>query len=100
MHRRWDALVVVALALLGTSGCHSTDNIRKPPKHPDELTVPPMEDTRFSLPPQYPENKLNQDDIPRPNKGGIQGMPGGPGGMGGVGPGGMGGPPSARGGYR
>jgi hypothetical protein len=83
--------VVVAVA-----GCSSRDIALKPPKHPEEITVPPLADAKFSKPPVYPEGTLNQGDPSRAQNrpGGPNGMPNvgamsGMGGMGGMG-GGMG----------
>ena len=81
--------------LLGAIGCANQDITLRPPKHPEELVVPPIADAKFSNPPKYPEGTLNQGDPNRmPGSGGVPNMSAmngmGGGGMGGMG-GGMGG---------
>jgi hypothetical protein len=66
----------MALAL---TGCASANIVPKPPKHPEEITVPPLADAKFSSPPKYPEGTLNQEDNTKSPRG--PGGPGGPGGM-------------------
>jgi hypothetical protein len=39
----------------------------KPPPHPEEYTVPPADDARFSAPIEYPKGTLNQDMIKKPS---------------------------------
>jgi len=85
-------LAIIAMAV----GCSSRDIAMKPPKHPEEIAVPPVEDGKFSKPPQYPEDTLNQGDPTRAQNG-RNGPGGGPnlnamnmGGRGGMGGSGMG----------
>jgi hypothetical protein len=88
------------MLFLGSLGCANRDISVRPPKRPDELTLPPVADSRFSNPPVYPE-PINQNNDPArpsngpggPNMGAMNGM----GGMGGMGMGGMG--MSGLGGY-
>jgi hypothetical protein len=77
----------------GIVGCASADIAPRPPKHPEEIVVPPVEDGKFSNPPKYPDGTLNQNDPGRqPNTTNPMGGPGGPPGAGGMnGMGGMGG---------
>ncbi len=109
MRRLWDGLGLLLATALGMAGCAAPDITLRPPKHPEEITVPPLEDTKYSNPPKYPEGTLNQEaSANSPNgPGGAGGPPGaggmggrggmgGGGGMGGMGGGGMGG---AGGGY-
>jgi hypothetical protein len=42
--------------LLAAVGCRSPHDL-KPPKHPDEFTLPPQQDKRFSGPAVYPDEK-------------------------------------------
>ena len=82
------------MLFLGSLGCANRDISVRPPKRPDELTLPPVADSRFSNPPVYPE-PLNQNNDPtkpghngpnsQPNVGAMNGM----GGMGGMGMGSM-----------
>jgi len=90
--------------LFGTIGCAGQDITLRPPKHPEDIVVPPLAEAKFSNPPKYPEGTLNQNDPSRFPSGGGGGTPnmsamngmgamngrGGMGGMGGMG-GGMGG---------
>jgi hypothetical protein len=102
--RLWQGLRVV-LALVATlGGCSSRDIALKPPKHHEEIVVPPVEEAKFSKPPQYPAEVLNQDAMAKTGPNGVNGMPnmsamngmgamgamngrGGMGGMGGISPG-------------
>jgi hypothetical protein len=86
---------------VGVLGCADHKHIVRPPKHPEEIVLPPEADGRFSLPPQYPKS-VNKDNDPDrmagggggsvPNVGAMNpgGMGGGMGGMGGMGMNGMG----------
>lgn len=78
MRRPWRGLRLL-LALAGAAvGCSSRDIALKPPKHAEEIAVPPLEDGKFSKPPEYPAGSLNQSDTAQ---GGGRGGRGGPGGM-------------------
>ncbi len=52
---RWLGAVLLALA-----GCYTPDPDLKP-KIPEEYVLPPRDDTRFSSPPQFPKETLDQD---------------------------------------
>jgi hypothetical protein len=94
------------MVLFGLIGCSSPNIAPRPPKHPEEIVVPPIADGRFSNPPVYPE-PINQNIDPtrspngmgaaggQPNLGAMNGM----GGMGGMGPMGMGARGMGAGGY-
>lgn len=92
MRGRWLTLGWLGTGLLIAAGCKTPQPNLKPPPHPEELTVPPQDDPRFSKPPAYPEDTLNQ--FPNKKKqSGNQGPPrtgfggsGMGGGMGGMGP--------------
>lgn len=86
MRRLWHALGWMLATVCGLVGCASADIQPRPPKHPDEITVPPVEEARFSSPPKYPDGTLNPTDPARqPNTVAMPGGPGGPPGMGGMG---------------
>jgi hypothetical protein len=64
----------LALALLCGSGCETTRSRIKPPMPADEARDPPVNDPRYSEPPQYPKEALKQrgprreiNDAPGPN---------------------------------
>jgi hypothetical protein len=67
----------IGLALSVLAGCHwtSPNQTLRPPKHPEEYTVPPEEDLRFSQPPEYPKDVLNKDNLIQPKNSGP-GLPG------------------------
>jgi hypothetical protein len=65
-------------ALLWLAGCYSPQPTVKPPTHPEEYTIPPVEDSRFSSPIAFPKDTLNTDN---PKKNDSQNGPGGPGSM-------------------
>ena len=70
-------------ALLGLAGCTTPQPNIKPPLK-EEYTIPPSDDPRFSQPPTFPKDTLNQPlkkEGPGPNSG-FKG-PGPRGGMGG-----------------
>jgi hypothetical protein len=76
-------------ALLSGSGCQTTPNTTiKPPLH-EEYTLPPTDDSRFSAPPAYPKEALDNSQFKKQNKPGEQFQ--GPGGRMGAGPTSMGG---------
>lgn len=111
MRRMRQGLGLLAMLALGASGCAERNITLRPPKHPDEIVVPPVADGRFKQPPKYPEsvNKNINNDPERmaaggggqPNLGAMNmgGMGGGMGGLGGMGGmmGGMGGGYNGRG---
>jgi hypothetical protein len=62
MWRMSKGLVVTATALLGLVGCHKAEYV--PPPRPKEVFAPPpVDDPRFSSPPNYPAALLNQDTL-------------------------------------
>lgn len=88
MRKQGTGFGLLTAALLTLVGCHAEPFVR-PPKPVEELRDPPVEDARFSQPPNYPKGVLNEDKIRKPEKdiatpGGLprgsQGRPGGPGG--------------------
>jgi hypothetical protein len=102
MRRPWRELKLMLAIAVAAVGCSSREIVMKPPKHPEEIAVPPPEDGKFSKPPEYPAGTLNQGD-PALAQGGGRGGRGGPGGPGGMpnmgamggGMGGMGGMPGS-----
>jgi hypothetical protein len=88
--RKWGTGIGLLAALIAVTGCKKEPYLR-PPKPPEQLLTPPVEDARFSQPPEYPKNVLNEDKIRKPTgtdkdagtpgsvPKGIQ-RPGGPGG--------------------
>jgi hypothetical protein len=65
---------MVAL-VLAFAGCRTEPYLR-PPKPPETLVAPPVEEARFSQPPEYPKSVLNEDRIKKPNSDKDQGAPG------------------------
>ena len=63
MRMVWIGLGLAAAAAFVLAGC-ATSEPSKIPKHAEEYTVPPVEDARYSRPPDFPKNTLNQDRIP------------------------------------
>ena len=91
MRRTWVALGWLGAGLLLAVGCKTPEPNLKPPPHPEELTVPPQDDSRYSKPPAFPDNTINQYDRKKkdPSADGTPRFGAGPGG---AGMGGMGGP--------
>jgi hypothetical protein len=87
MRRAWYLLGLPVATLLGALGCANPDAHLRPPKHPEEFTVPPENDPRFAQPVSYPKSSLFQDMIHKPDT--DPATPGGAGmrgpGMGGAG---------------
>jgi hypothetical protein len=75
MRRVWYLLGLSLATLFGTLGCANPDSNLRPPKHPEEFTVPPENDPRFAQPVSYPKSTLFQDSIHK-----LEGEPGAPGG--------------------
>ncbi len=75
--RRTRRLDLLAAVLLGLCGCTTTDQQVQPPEMPEEFRSPPPED-RYTGPPKFPRETLNQDQIRRPDENGTP-APGGPG---------------------
>jgi hypothetical protein len=81
---------LLTAAVITFAGCKKDPYLR-PPKAPEQLIAPPVEDPRFSQPPDYPKSVLNEDKLKKPGsdrdtgapgtmpKGGMT-RPGGPGG--------------------
>jgi hypothetical protein len=80
----WKGVSLLLTAFAGLAGCTPYNHLR-PPKPPEDFSLPPQNDARYSMPVEYPKDTLNQDTI-----GAKNGSPTGPGGPGGPG-GGMGG---------
>jgi hypothetical protein len=66
---------LLTAALIAFAGCQKEAYLR-PPKPPETLVAPPVEDVRFSQPPEYPKNLLNEDRIKKPNSAKDSGAPG------------------------
>ena len=49
--------------LLFSLGCWTTDSQIKPPTFPEELVVPPENDTRFSSPMTYPKEAQRENPL-------------------------------------
>ena len=81
MRSTWKGLSGVCAALLGLSGCWTTDSHLKPPPPPPEYVLPPADDPRFSDPPAFP-NKTPTDVAPKKDADGPGGPRGGRTGMG------------------
>jgi hypothetical protein len=89
MRLQGTGLVLLTATLLALTGCQK-DSFIRPPKPPEQLISPPADEARFSQPPDFPKNVLNEDRIRKPNsdkdsgdpgnmpKGGLN-RPGGPG---------------------
>jgi hypothetical protein len=76
MRRTWAGVPCLGLALIALAGCYSTpQNRMRPPPHEEQYVLPP-DDKRFSQPPQYPKEYLNQDKI-RKDDDDKAGAPGG-----------------------
>lgn len=61
MGRKWAKWSWCGVMLLVLASCKSTEPNLRPPPHPDEYTVPPQDDARFSSPIAYPKDTLNPD---------------------------------------
>jgi hypothetical protein len=89
MRRRRVGLGLLSATLLTLAGCQTPNTTIKPPLH-EEYTLPPADDSRFSSPPNYPKEAIDNNPLKKQStKPGDQ--PPGPGGRIGAGPGGMGG---------
>lgn len=66
----------MAAALLALCGCANDSHI-KPPKIEHEYVLPPPNDSRFSNPPQFPSNSLNQGPKKPSGDSSPAGAPGG-----------------------
>jgi hypothetical protein len=75
MRRRGTGLGLLTATLLAFTGCHKEAYLR-PPKPPEQLIAPPVEEARFSQPPEFPKNVLNEDHIKKPNGDKDSGDPG------------------------
>jgi hypothetical protein len=58
MSMRWLGAVLLALA-----GCQGTESNNIKPNLPEEYVLPPSDDSRFSSPPAYPKETLNNGSI-------------------------------------
>ena len=80
---------LLAATLLSFAGCQTANTTIKPPLH-EEYTLPPSDDSRFSSPPAYPKEAVDNSQFKKQqNKPGEQ-FPT-PGGRLGTGPTSMGG---------
>jgi hypothetical protein len=75
MRRRGTGLGLLTAALVIFAGCQK-DPFLRPPKPPDQLIAPPVEEARYSQPPEYPKNVLNEDRIKKPGGDKDAGGPG------------------------
>jgi hypothetical protein len=82
----WKEAGLLLTALVGLTGCTTYNHLR-PPKPPEDFTLPPQNDSRYSMPVEYPKDTQNTSGAQSGNPGGA----GGRGGRGGMGGGGMGG---------
>jgi hypothetical protein len=53
--------------LLGLVGCQAPQPDLKPAEQPEELRVPPADDSRYNSPAKYPKDTLNQDLLKKPD---------------------------------
>ncbi len=67
--------------LLALMGCNTAQTVKRLPNHPEEYTVPPSDDPRFSQPIKLPEKVLYKDDPLKEQESPLAG-PGGKGGAG------------------
>jgi hypothetical protein len=51
-----------ATVLLALVGCHNESNVRKLQQRPEEYTLPPTDDPKFSEPIKFPDKVMNKDD--------------------------------------
>ncbi len=79
MRRLWDATRLLAVTLLGLTGCQTPGPPAKPPKPAEEYKLPPDADRRYSQPPEYPKDSLNKDPGPKNSGPANPNGPGGPG---------------------
>jgi hypothetical protein len=79
---RWLSALVLAVA-----GCWTTEPSVKPPPQPEQLIVPPADESRWSAPVEYPKGTLFKDTIKKKDEPTGPGGPNGPPGPLGSGPG-------------
>jgi hypothetical protein len=60
MRGMWNGLGLLTIVILGLLGCHTAEPHLRPPKQPEQFTMPP-DDRRFQEPPVYPGEVLNKD---------------------------------------
>jgi len=60
--------------LLFSLGCWTTDSQIKPPTFPEELVVPPENDTRFSSPMTYPKEAQRDNPLKKANTSNTDGI--------------------------
>jgi hypothetical protein len=60
MRRTWRTLGLASVLLLDLAGCTTPTGPIKPTPKPEEFTLPPAGETRFSQPPTYPAKTLNE----------------------------------------
>ena len=62
MRTWWQGVCWLTAGLLAVAGCVSTPRPKiQKPAHVETFTLPPSDDSRFSAPPSYPKDVLNQD---------------------------------------
>src|SRR5262249_37608945 len=87
MRARRVGTYLLGTILLSLPACETPNPPIKPPLH-EEYTLPPVEDSRFSLPPTYPKETLDNNQFKKDASKNDQFK--GPGGRLGAGPGGSG----------
>jgi hypothetical protein len=65
MRRRRMGIGLLTAVLVAFAGCKKEPYLR-PPKPPEQLIAPPVEDARFSQPPDFPKNVMNEDKLKKP----------------------------------
>jgi len=79
---RTGKLCLWLLAGLAVAGCRAPGPVLKTPT-PEEFTVPPDDDPRYSRPLEYPKELLNKPPVKPANPNGLNGIKGGSGAGGG-----------------
>jgi hypothetical protein len=75
MRRDGNGLRWLGAALFCLAGCWTTKPEYRPPKHPEEFVAPPSGDARFSQPPAYPKQLLNNPDLFKKEPKALEGLP-------------------------
>ena len=76
---RWaqHALLGMGMALLALASCQGPERF-VPPKLHEEYILPPMDDPRFSQPPNYPKDATDKYKLKKDGKDGKDDKTGGP----------------------
>lgn len=92
MRKSCGGMWVLAIVLLASTGCKTQTIITRPPLQ-EVYALPPQDDPRFSSPPQYPKDSLNQGNVKKrsnqpnlPPAGSLRSPSQGMGGMSGMAP--------------